>query len=147
MSLRKRTQRHFITVSILSMAFIFKLLSNEYNSRDVKTSGFIKMSFMAGMSILPLFTLPLVQWFLTGEARPPRGGLKKFPVGCEPLHAPQHGKFFNGNVYLPIVTPVRILRRYMLFGLVPEEMSGLGFLKFCRPNSSVHLRGETKGTV
>jgi len=59
------------------------------------------------------------QWFLTGEARPPRGGVKKFPGGRGPLHSLQHGKVLNGNVYLPNVTPVLILRRYMLFGLVP----------------------------
>ena len=61
---------------------------------------------------------------------PPQGGVKKFPGGREPLHARQHGKFFNGNVYLPNVTPVRILCRYMLFGLVPEEMGvGVKFLE------------------
>ena len=47
---------------------------------------------------------------------------KKFPGGREPLPALQHGKFLNGNVSLPNVTPVRILRRYMLCGLVPAEM-------------------------
>jgi len=46
------------------------------------------------------------------------------------LNALQHGKFFNGNVYLPNVTPVRILLRYMLFDLVLEEMGvGVGFPK------------------
>jgi len=34
----------------------------------------------------------------------------------------QHGKFLNGNVYLPKFTPMLILRRYTLFGLVPAEM-------------------------
>ena len=34
----------------------------------------------------------------------------------------QHGKFLNGNVSFPNVAPVLILRRYMLFGLVPAEM-------------------------
>ena len=130
------------------MAFIFKLLSNEYNSRDVKTSGFIKNVFYGRYVNSSLVYIASSSVVLNRGGAPAQGGgLKKFPVGCEPLHAPQHGKFFNGNVYLPIVTPVRILRRYMLFGLVPKEMSGLGFLKFCRPNSSVHLRGETKGTV
>jgi len=50
--------------------------------------------------------------------------------GREPLHALQHGKFLNGSVYLPNVTPVRILRRYMLFGLVPAEIEvGVKFLE------------------
>jgi len=40
----------------------------------------------------------------------------------DPLHALQHGMLLNGNVSLPNVTPVLILRRYMLFGSVPEEM-------------------------
>jgi len=39
----------------------------------------------------------------------------------EPLHALQHRKFLNGNVSLLNITPVLILRRYVLFGLVPAE--------------------------
>jgi len=69
-------------------------------------------------------------------------------MGGEPLNALQHGKFFNGNVYIPNLTPVRIFRRYMLFGLVPEGVGvGLAFLKFCRPNWSLHLRDATRGIV
>jgi len=72
------------------------------------------------------------QGFLTGEA-PPQGGVKKFPGGREPLHALQRGKFFNGDVYLPNVTPVRILRHYILFDLIPEEMVvGVKFLEVLR---------------
>jgi len=42
----------------------------------------------------------------------------------------QHGKFLNGNLSLPNVTPVLILRRYMLFVLVPVEMEvGVKFLE------------------
>ena len=37
----------------------------------------------------------------------------------------QHGKFLNGNVSVPNVTPVLILRRYMLFGFVTAKM-GIG---------------------
>jgi len=59
--------------------------------------------------------LDLSQWFLTGRAS------SNFQGGREPLHGLQHRKFFNGNVSLPNVTPVLILRRYMLFGLVPAE--------------------------
>jgi len=44
-----------------------------------------------------------------------QGGMKKFSGGREPLHALQHGKFLNENVYLRNVTPGRILRHYMLF--------------------------------
>ena len=51
-----------------------------------------------------------------------RGGVKKFPGGREPLRALQHRKFLNGDVSLSNVTPVLILRRYMLFGLVLVEM-------------------------
>ena len=51
-----------------------------------------------------------------------RGGSKKFLGGHEPLLALQHRKFLNGNVSLSNVTPVLILRHYMLFGLVPAEM-------------------------
>jgi len=52
------------------------------------------------------------QWLLTGEGRVTPGGVKKFSGGREPLRALQHGKFLNGNVHLPNVTPVRMLRRY-----------------------------------
>jgi len=38
------------------------------------------------------------------------------------LTYPTTWKVFNGNVSLPNVTPALILRRYMLFGLVPTEM-------------------------
>jgi len=54
----------------------------------------------------------LNQWFLTGG----RQGVSR---GCEPLHALQHKKILNGNVSLLNVTLVLILRRYVLFGLVP----------------------------
>ena len=52
----------------------------------------------------------------------PQGGVNTFPGGREPLHALQHRTFLNGNVPLSNVTPVLILRRYMLFGLVSAEM-------------------------
>jgi len=38
------------------------------------------------------------------------------------LRCSQHGKFLNGNVSLPNVMPVLVLRRYTSFGLVPAEM-------------------------
>jgi len=66
----------------------------------------------------------LNQWFLTG------GGVKKFLGGREPLHALQHIQFLNRNVSLSNITPVLILRRYMLFGLVPAEMEvGVKYLE------------------
>ena len=51
-----------------------------------------------------------------------RGGVKKFVGGREHLHGLQHRKILNGNVSLLNVTPVLILRLYVLFGLVPAEM-------------------------
>jgi len=48
--------------------------------------------------------------------------VKKFSEGREPLHSLQLGKSLNGNVDLPNVTPVPILRCYMLFVLVPVEI-------------------------
>jgi len=51
-----------------------------------------------------------------------RAGVKKFLGAREPLHTLQHRKVLNGNVSLSNVMPVLILRRYMLFGLVPAEM-------------------------
>ena len=42
----------------------------------------------------------------------------------------QHRKFLNGNVSLSYATPVPILRRCMLFGLVPAEMEvGVKYLE------------------
>jgi len=58
------------------------------------------------------------------------GGVKKFLTGREPLHALQHRTFLNGNVPFSNVTPVLILCRYMLFGLVPTEMEvGVKYLE------------------
>ena len=56
-------------------------------------------------------------WFLTG-------GRQEISRRREPLHALHYNieNFLNGNVSLLNVTPVRILRRYVLFGLVPAEM-------------------------
>ena len=77
----------------------------------------------------------LEQWFLTRGARPLRGGVNKFPGGREPLHALQHRKILNGNVSLSNVTPVLILRRYMLFGLVSAEMEvGVKYLEILQAN-------------
>ena len=78
-----------------------------------------------------------------------RGGVKKILGGREPLHALQNRKFLNWNVSLSNVTPVLILRRYMLFGLVPEEMEvGLKYLEILQAelesackHSGAHLRG------
>jgi len=59
-----------------------------------------------------------------------RGSVKKFLGGRKPLHALQHRKILNGNVSLSKVTPVLILRCYMLFGLVPAEMEvGVKYLE------------------
>ena len=59
-----------------------------------------------------------------------RGGVKKFLGGRESLHTFQHRKILNGNVSLSNVTPVLILRRNMLFGLVPAEMEvGIKYLE------------------
>ena len=61
---------------------------------------------------------------------PPQGGVKKFLGGNDPLHALQHGKLLNGNASLSNVTPELILRRYMLFGLVPAVMEvGVKYLE------------------
>jgi len=59
---------------------------------------------------------------LNQKGAPHSGGVKKFPGRPEPLAFLQHGKLLNGNVFLPKVRPVLILRRYILSGLVPEEM-------------------------
>jgi len=59
------------------------------------------------------------QWFLTGRHEEISRG----------THALQHNKFLNGNVYLPNATLVHILRHYVLFGLVLEEMEVE--VKFC----------------
>jgi len=63
--------------------------------------------------------------------RAPSGEVKKFLGGREPLRAVQHRKCLNGNVSLSNVTPVLILRRYMLlFGLVTAEMEvGVKYLE------------------
>ena len=37
-----------------------------------------------------------------------RGGVQQFPGGRVPLHALQHGKFFNGNVSLPNVASCNV---------------------------------------
>jgi len=42
--------------------------------------------------------------------------------GREPLHGLQHGKVLKGNVSLPNVMPVLILRRYILIVLVLAKM-------------------------
>ena len=74
--------------------------------------------------------------------------MNKFSGEREPLHALKHGKFLNRNASIPNVALVRILRRSMLFGLVPAEMEvGVEFLEIFRPNLSLHLRGATRGTV
>jgi len=60
-----------------------------------------------------------------------RGGRQEISTGArEPLHALQHRKFLNGHVSLLNVTPVLLLRRYVLFGLVPAEMEvGVKYLE------------------
>jgi len=59
------------------------------------------------------------------------------------LYSLQHGKFLNGNVYLPKVTPVLIWRRYMLFGLVPAEMEvGVKFLEIFQGEFEPASRGR-----
>jgi len=67
--------------------------------------------------------------------RAPSGGVNKFPGGREPLHALQHRKFLNGNVYLSNVTPVLILRRYVLFSLASAKMEvGVKYLEILQAN-------------
>jgi len=76
---------------------------------------------------------------LNRRGAPPQGGVKKFLGGREPLHDLQHRKFLNGNVSLSNVTPVLILRRYALFGLVPAEMEvGVKYLEILRDELSLH---------
>jgi len=61
---------------------------------------------------------------------PPQGDVKKFLGGREPLHGLHHRKNLNGNVSLLNVTPVLIIRRYVLFGLIPAEMEvGVKYLE------------------
>jgi len=62
------------------------------------------------------------------RGRHPRGR-QEISRGRKPLQALQNGKFLNGNVSLPNVTPVLLLCRCMLFGLVPVEVEvGVKFL-------------------
>ena len=82
----------------------------------------------------------------------PHGGVKKFQEGPEPLHALQHGKFLNGDMFLPCVTPVLVLHRYKLFALVPADMEvRVKFLEILQaePDSSLHtnIQGHNQGTV
>jgi len=59
------------------------------------------------------------------------------------LYSLKHGKFLNGNVYLPNVTPVLILRRYMLFGLDLAEMEvGVKFLEIVQAEFDPASRGH-----
>jgi len=68
------------------------------------------------------------QWFLTGGER------QEISRGRELLHALQHTKILNGNVSLSNITPVLILRRYMLFGLVSAEVEvGVKYLEILQP--------------
>jgi len=55
----------------------------------------------------------LHQWFLTG------GGTSR---GARAFTCSTTCKVLNGNAYLPNITPVLILRRYMSFGLLPAEI-------------------------
>ena len=49
-------------------------------------------------------------------------------------------------MYLPNVTPVRILRRNMLFGLVPSEMGvGVKFLEVLQAESEPASQGFNQG--
>jgi len=69
----------------------------------------------------------LEQWFLTGETRPP-GGRQEISSGAQALTCSTVWKLLNGNVFLPNVAPVLILRRYMLFGLVPVRDGCWGYV-------------------
>jgi len=72
--------------------------------------------------------------------------VKKVSGGREPLHVLQHGKFLKWNVYLPNVTPVLVLRRYMLFGLVPAEMEvGVTFLEIFQAEFEPLSQGRNLG--
>jgi len=72
-----------------------------------------------------------------------------FNRGVRAITYPTTWKVFNGNVSLPNVIPALILRRYMLFGLVPTEMDvGNKFLEilqtdfeFACKHSEAQLRG------
>jgi len=58
-------------------------------------------------------------------------GVQEISRERELLHALHHGKFLNGNVSLPNVMPLLLLRRYMVFCLVPAEMEvRVKFLEF-----------------
>jgi len=58
----------------------------------------------------------------------------------------QHGKFLYGNVYLPNLTPVLILRPYMLFGLVLTEMEvGIRFLEIMQTEFEPASQGHNQG--
>ena len=72
--------------------------------------------------------------------------MKKLLGGRGPLHALQHGKVLNGNVFLPNVTPVLILRRYMLFGLFLEDMGvGVKFLEVLQAEFEPASQGFNQG--
>jgi len=74
--------------------------------------------------------------------------MKKFPGGASPYMLYNMKSFLMGMCTFQTLRQCDILRRYLLFGLVPEEMGvGVKFFEVCRPNSSLHLRGATRGTV
>jgi len=73
------------------------------------------------------------------------GGVKKFLGGREPSHALQLRKILK-------VTPVLVLRRYMLFGLVPAEMEvGVKYLEILQAEIDSACKhsgtGATRGAV
>jgi len=78
--------------------------------------NFAKASHKSNLSAVLFNELQYKAVVLNQGGAPPQGGVKKFLGGSEPLHALQHRKILNGNVSLSNVTPVLILRRYVLFG-------------------------------
>jgi len=78
-------------------------------------TNYLNSSYVGFSQCAKKTIVKLVQWFLTA-------GFKKFPGERKLLHALHYRKFLNENVSLPNVMPLLILRRYMLFCLLPAEM-------------------------
>ena len=79
------------------MAFIFKLLSNEYNSRDVKTSGFIKNVFYGRYVNSSLVYIASSSVVLNRGGAPAQGGgWRNFQWGANPYMLHNMESFLTG---------------------------------------------------
>jgi len=102
--------------------------------RPLDTSTFMTNSTLLwwtldSVLLLVVIKLKALKAVVLNRGALPPGRRQEFPSGREPLHALQHGKALNGYVSLPNAMPMLILRRYMLFGLLPADMEvGVKFL-------------------